>query len=62
MDEKVKVPEDDQMPYLRIYGASGQPVRLWQYNRMVQDLFTPGYKRDLPLLWEQGFKNDPGEG
>ena len=62
MDEKVKLPDRDNVPLLRCHGAPGTPVFLWPFNRMVQSLFTQGHKRDLPLLWEQVVKNDPGEG
>jgi hypothetical protein len=40
MDEKEGLPQDDQVPYLRVYGAKGQPVRLWKYDGLVRSLFS----------------------
>ncbi len=62
MNEKVKVPDRDNVPYLRIYGAPGQPVRLWRYDGLVRSMFRQTNKPILPQMWNQDFiQYPPGE-
>ena len=61
-DEKERIPDDDDLPLLRVASQTGRPVFLWPCNSVVQSMFTQGFERDLPLLWGQSVRNDPGEG